>query len=389
MRFAAALSTEEQTQTAVQEVCRAALAQLGGPPDLAVVFASHHHAAGFSGLARQLARRLGGGALIGCSGESIVGTGREIEDAPALSLWLAQLPGVRVEPLHLRFAQTAEGPAFQGWPETLPARWPQGATLLLLAEPFSFPADVWLARLNEDQPGAQVLGGMASGGWNPGQNRLFLGDAALDEGAVGAWLCGPVQVRGIVSQGCRPVGRAFVVTRAQRNVIHELGGKPALAQLQEIFDALPPEDQQRVREGIHVGRVIDEYRQEFRRGDFLIRNVVGADAQSGAIAIGDFVRAGQTVQFHVRDAQSADDDLRELAAQATADLAPRTAAGALVFTCNGRGTRLFAQPHHDAALIQRQFGDIPVAGLFAQGEIGPIGHKNFVHGFTACVALFG
>jgi small ligand-binding sensory domain FIST len=215
---------------------------------------------------------------------------------------------------------------------------------------------------------------------------LLLNGKAHDAGAVGVRVDGAVRIRSVVSQGCRPIGQPFVVTKAERNLIHELGGRPALEQLQALFQSLGPDDQALARKGLHVGQVINEYQDHFRRGDFLVRNVQGIDSNNGAIAIGDWARVGHTVQFHVRDADTADEDLGELLLAAS-DSAPAVS-GALVFTCNGRGTRLFAEPDHDAVAVSRQWPGISTAGFFAQGEIGPIGGKNFVHGFTASIALF-
>jgi small ligand-binding sensory domain FIST len=387
LRFASALSTVADTRQAANEVCEAAAEQLNSPADLAVAFASPHHAQGFDLLASTLAKRTGARVLLGVTGESIVATAREIEEQPAVSLWLASMPGVTVHPLHLEFERTSEGGTFVGWPDELAGEWPVGAALVLLADPFSFPADVLLERLNEDRPNVPVLGGMASGGHSPGECRLLLGGDVCEHGAVGALVYGPLSVRAVVSQGCRPIGRPFVVTKAERNVIFELGGRPPLAQLQDIFDKLSPREQKLAQQGLHVGRVVNEYQGQFVRGDFLVRNCIGADRQTGAIAIGDFVRPGQTVQFHVRDAQTADEDLRELLL-ASRQVGHETR-GALLFTCNGRGTRLFDRPHHDAGVLAEVLGDVPVAGFFAQGEIGPIGGKNFLHGFTASAALFG
>ena len=385
MQFSAALSTDADTGKAVAEVCRAR-ERLGGPADLAMLFVSHHHGPDFDAFVARVRELTGARCLLGCTGESIVGTGKEIEEQPAVSLWLARLPGVSLTPMHLEFARTPEGGTFVGWPESLPDPWPQGAALFLLAEPFSFPADSLLERLDEDHPGAPVLGGMASGASSPGENRVFLNGEAFDSGAVTVLVHGDVEVRSVVSQGCRPIGRPLVVTKADRNVILELGGRPPLAHVQEIFDASSPAEQQLMQRGLHVGRVTSEYREQFTRGDFLVRNVIGADRESGAVAIGDFVRPGQTVQFHVRDAGSADEDLRVLLDAARTAATP--ALGALIFTCNGRGTRLFPEPHHDASVVGQVLGEIPTAGFFAQGEIGPIGGRNFLHGFTASVALF-
>lgn len=386
-RFAAALSTAEDTDAAIAEVCGTTMKQLGTAPDLALLFASVHHARQLEEAAAQVCEHLGTDALLGCSGESIIGGAREIEQAPAISLWLASMPATNVIPMHLDFQQTREGGSFAGWPAHLPDPWPEGAAMLMLGEPYSFPADELVRRLNEDHAGVPVLGGMASGGASPGENRLILGRQVYDAGAVAVLIYGAVRIRSVVSQGCRPIGQPFVVTRAEANMIQELGGAPPLKRLQEMYESLSTQEQQMVRSGVHVGRVLSEYRDKFDRGDFLVRNVIGADPSTGAIAIGDFVRAGQTIQFHVRDEQTADEDLRALL-QAQQSGPPNQSRGALLFTCNGRGTRLFSCADHDAGCVRDELGEIPTAGFFAQGEIGPVGGQNFLHGFTASVALF-
>jgi small ligand-binding sensory domain FIST len=385
-RFAAALSTAADTSKAIDEAASAIEASLAGTPDLVLVFVSQQHGLDFAALAASLCQRLGTNNLLGCTGESIVAGDREIEESPALALWAARLPGTSLKLMHLEFARTGEGGSIVGWPDDLPPVWPANAALLLLGEPFSFPTDVLLERINEDHPGIPVVGGMASGGHAPGQNKLLWGPKQIDTGAVACFMHGGVQVRTVVSQGCRPIGQPYVITKADRNVILELGGKPALAQLRQLFPTLSPEERQLVQQGLHVGRVVNEYQDHFSPGDFLIRNVIGGDQNSGAIAIGDYVRVGQTVQFHVRDSATADDDLAGLLQQAaTAGASP---GGGLLFTCNGRGTRLFDAPHHDATRVRETFANLPLAGFFAQGEIGPIGGKNFVHGFTASLVLF-
>jgi small ligand-binding sensory domain FIST len=383
---ASSLSTLENTPAALRQACAAAREQLDGVPDLAMLFFSPHHGRQAERIAAEACELLETDNLLGCTGESIVGMGREIEGDSALSVWLARWPGVQASLFNLQFERTREGGVIQGWPESLAGEWPPDTFLLLLGEAFSFPADLLLDRLNEDRPGVPVIGGMASGGTQPGENRLLLGRAALAEGAAAALISGPVRLRTVVSQGCRPIGRPYVVTKAERNVISELGGKPALIQLKEIFDGLPAREQILVQKALHVGRVVSEYQERFEQGDFLVRNVVGIDPNTGAIAIGDYIRTGQTVQFHVRDQEAADAELKQLLA--AAKKRSTGPAGALLFTCNGRGTRMFNQPHHDAHCLEQALGPIPVAGLFAQGEIGPIGRQNFLHGFTASVAIF-
>jgi small ligand-binding sensory domain FIST len=387
LRCAAALASHLDGAAATEEACGKALADLGETPDLAVVFLSGQFAAGADRVASLACELLGTEQVIGCTGESIVGTGREIEDQPAVSVWLARWPKVTIRTFRLEFERTREGDVFTGWPDELAGDWPDGSFLMLLAEPFSFPADFQLERLNEDRPGVPVIGGMASGGHSPGENRLILGRDTYAEGAIAALVHGPVRLRTVVSQGCRPIGQPFVVTKAERNIIHQLGGRPALLQLKQIFDELPTRDQVLVQRGLHVGRAMSEYRDHFEQGDLLVQNVIGIDPQTGAIATGGYIRAGQTVQFHVRDQESADGELKQMlaAVKKSPGAAP---AGGLLFTCNGRGTRMFKEPSHDAGLVAKMLGDIPLAGFFAQGEIGPVGGQNFIHGFTASLALF-
>jgi small ligand-binding sensory domain FIST len=383
---AAALSTKERAADALREAAEVARDALGGTPDLALVFFSPHHAPQAEAIAAEACRLLGTANVLGCTGEAIVGTGREVEESPALSLWAARWPGATITPMHLRFKRTREGAALEGWPDELAGEWPGGSFLIVLGEPFSFPADFLLERINEDRPGVPVIGGMASGASQPGEARLVSGGQTFLEGAVAVHVSGPVRLRTIISQGCRPIGRPFVVTRAEGNVIYELGGKPAFEQLREIFTALPTSEQQLVQRALHVGRVVSEYQERFEQGDFLVRNVTGIIASAGAIAIGDYIRPGQTVQFHVRDEEAASGELSQLLAGERAR--GSRPAGALLFTCNGRGSNMFSVPSHDAAAIARSFGPIPLAGFFAQGELGPIGRENFMHGFTASIALF-
>lgn len=262
-RFAAALSTHADTASAVRQACRKALDKLKSPADLALAFVSLHHGPDFKAVARALYEELGATTLLGCTGEAIVGGMAEVEDEPAISVWAASLPGTSVHPMHLTFQRTSEGGTFLGWPDDLPSEWPAGAALLLLGEPYSFPVDVLLERINEDRPGTAVIGGMASGGYQPGENKLFLNGQQIDAGAVAVLLYGGVQIRTVVSQGCRPIGRPYVITKADRNLILELGGKPPLVQLQELFQTLPQPDRELIQRGLHVGRVINEYQDSF------------------------------------------------------------------------------------------------------------------------------
>ncbi len=379
MKFGSAISQHPVAAHAVGEVAGAVLEQLDDhDADLVVCFASPQHLGALEDIAGALRSLLEPRVLVGGTAVSIIGSGREVEDSPALSVFAAELGGTALTPVALGVHETPDGTALIGWPDDLD---PLPSTLLLFADPFSFPVDAFLDRGNVDAAGLRVIGGLASAATHPGGNRLLLDDRVVDHGAVGVFIDG-IEVRTVVSQGCRPIGRPYVVTRAQQNLVEELGGQPALERLQELAAGATEEERELLRRGLHVGLVVDEHKAEFSRGDFLVRNLLGADQESGALAVGDRVSVGQTVQFHVRDAAAADEDLRELLADVDAD-------AALLFTCNGRGRHLFGTPDHDAGVVERILGPIPLAGCFCAGEIGPVGGRNFLHGFTASLALFG
>jgi small ligand-binding sensory domain FIST len=376
MPFAAALSTHPVTAHAVGEVAGQVLEQLGPHPDLVLLFVTRPHAGALEDAASAVRTLLSPSLLLGCAAESVVGPGLEIEAAPAVSLWAGILGPVA--PIRLS-AVMGEEPRLMGWPDTLPFQ-PQG--LILIGDPYTMPVDVLFADLAERHPALPVLGGMASAALGPGGNRLALDDRIHTSGAVGVVIGPGTRLSTVVSQGCRPIGRPLVVTKSERNVVYELAGLPALERLLEMArSGMSERDISLINQGLHLGLVIDEHKADFGRGDFLVRNVMGADQSNGAIAVGDIVEVGTTVQFHVRDADAADEDLREL-------LAARTADGALLFTCNGRGSRLFAEPNHDAGVVSEALDNPPVAGFFAAGELGPVGGRNFMHGFTASLALF-
>jgi small ligand-binding sensory domain FIST len=376
MTYGAALSEHPEATQATGEVVGEVLEQVGEAPDLAVLFVTTPHLGLIDEIAATVRTILRPGTLIGVTASSVLGGAREVEEGPAISLWAGRVGPV--QPVRLETQRLNGGWALTGLPVLDDAR---PRVLLLLTDPFSLPADGVLDRLAAKAPGLQVVGGMASAARCPGGNRLVLDGEVHETGAVGA-LLDPTMVSGtVVSQGCRPVGQAYVVTRATDNVIHDLAGVPALDRLRDIVSGLGPDERELIQHGLHVGRVIDEQQDTFGRGDFLVRNVMGADPEAGDIAIGDVAEVGATVQFQVRDAASADEDLRQL-------LAGQQGRAALVFTCNGRGSHLFGEPDHDAALVHEQVSRGAVAGMFCAGELGPVGGRNFVHGFTASVVLF-
>ena len=379
---AALVLTTDPAEAARQAVQQARSALGAEPPAFAVLFASAHFHISASALIAAVTAEIGPVPLIGCVAEAVAGNAREVENEPAVALWLAAGVGP-VETFSMQFVRTASGGAFGGY-QFGPGR---AGVCLMISDPFTFPAEYLLSHLNEHAAGTLVMGGMASGGLGAQRSRLFLDGRVLAEGAVGAYLP-DTEIHPLVSQGCRPVGEPFTVTAAEGNLVQKLGGQPAMSRLQDLAASLSDEDRELLVQGVQVGIVIDEYRGERRQGDFLIRSILGAQPETGAIAIGDEVEVGQTLQFHVRDAESADRELQHILETETTALGGQRPAGALLFTCNGRGSRLFPEPSHDTGLMAKVLGDIPVAGFFCAGELGPVGGQNYVHAFTASIALF-
>ena len=378
MTYAASMSEHPIATHATGEVVGQVLESIGDAPDLAVLFVTAPHAGALEDIARTVREVLHPGTLLGTTAVSVLGGDHEVEEQPAITLWAGHL-GAPATPVRLDVS-TSVGIAVSGLGPELVGNTHE-RTLLLLADPFSMPVEGFLDAAPETYPGLRIIGGLASAARGPGGNRLVLDGGHFTDGAVGALLPSMPSLGAVVSQGCRPIGTPMTVTKSDGRVIYELAGRPALERLVELLEHLEPADRALAQRGIHLGRVIDEHKIEFDRGDFLIRTVLGGDRDAGAIAVGDEVEVGSTVQFQVRDAESADQDLREL-------LAGRRAKGALVFTCNGRGTHLFGRPDHDAQLVNAHVDGGATAGMFCAGEVGPVGDRSFLHGFTASVLLF-
>jgi small ligand-binding sensory domain FIST len=383
LQFGTAVSTTPDSGQAVHEAAAAALTGMGGPPDLVICFFSMEYADDAGELAARLVERTGTVNVIGCCAQGVIGDGRELEDGPGLALWAGRMAGVEVRTFELGVVQLDdERLAVAGWPGVDDAMRPSA---LLLGDPFTFPADDFVRRLDEQHPDMTVLGGMVSGAFQPGRHRLLHGEEVLESGAVGVVLSGAVEVRALVSQGCRPIGQPFAVTRSEGGVVAELGGRPAMERLRELLDGLDVREQALLRlGGLQVGQVIDEHKAEFGRGDFLIRSLDGVDPDSGAIVLADPVELGQTLQFHLRDASAAGEELDTLLAPVRG-WNPRSV---LLFSCNGRGRNFFDVPDHDAGKVRSATDAVPMAGFFAQGELGPVAGRTFLHSFTASLAVF-
>ncbi|MBB02763.1 MAG: FIST N-terminal domain-containing protein [Rubinisphaera brasiliensis] len=387
MKIHVQYSTEAETPRAVDEVVNGLLEKLDGAhPELTFLFVSHHHEDHFSTLAGQIRSRLNSKHLVGSTAEGIVAGDRELEERPGLVAYVIADSGAVIQPFHMEFQRDDEQILCFGGPENIGSEGDNGA-VFLFCEPYSSSAPVALPELSESQGHLPIFGGVASGGIGPGENCLFLDGEKIDHGAIGVVYRCKQKLRQIVSQGCRPIGYTFVITKSEKNIIYELGGLPAMQQFREMFKELTEDDQELVRQGPHLGVVTNEYKEIFERGDFLVSNVLGSDPESGAIAVSQAVRPGRTVQFHVRDAITADEDLRLMIEQDKSYHSNKVI-GSLLFTCNGRGEKLFGAANHDVKAIQDAYGPIPTAGFFAQGEIGPLADRSYLHGFTASIVLF-
>ena len=428
-----------------REALEMSLAGVPGPADLTLLFASAEYAQHFPEMLARVRAATGCRVLLGCSGQGIIGGEREIEDRPAISVLSLALPGAWLQPLYLDQAlleasgdspelwsraaaavggtpvTTAESPrgtvavrAPEGMRAVVGARGAEDVTgaedvsgaegagggeaagdvaldglsaCVLFADPFHLDCEGVLGNFNAAFPGVPMAGGLASSSVLEQRTYLFLNNTVYDRGAV-AVAVGGCDVRTVVSQGADPIGEPWMVTASDGPVVHTIAQRPAYTVLAETVQALPREAQQRASRNLLVGLAIDEYQERWGRGDFLIRNLTGADPTSGALAVSAYPRPGQTIQFQVRDARAADEDLKQLLAAARESLGSASPAGVLLCSCNGRGQGLFGVPDHDARALAEQLGPVPVAGFFCNGEVGPVGKRNFLHGFTASLALF-
>jgi small ligand-binding sensory domain FIST len=381
-RIATGLAADDAGVDAFAEAAgRAALGLGGTGADLAVVFGGAPNLDHLEDGLRIVRDRTRATAVIGCGAQGVVAGGRELERG-GVAVWAASMPGATVEPFHLRAVPAGESRvALVGLPEA------DGAdVLILLADPYSFPVEPLLDQLGYDYPGLPIVGGIASSGGGPGAGALLHDRAVAHDGAVGAVLRG-VEIHPCVSQGARPVGPEMVITACEGNVIQDLASRPALVRMREAIGELDAEERALASRGLLLGIVIDANRPEYERGDFLVRGILGADHDRGSITVGEAVRTGQVVRLQVRDGASADADLRAALARELNSL-DQPPAGTLVFTCNGRGRGMFGAPDHDASALDEAFAGAPAAGFFCAGEIGPVGARNFLHGFTATLAIF-
>jgi small ligand-binding sensory domain FIST len=379
VRIGCGLSTDPDPRSGAIEAAQRARATLEGHRcDIVLVFASGHHLASPEATLEGVGEALAPPQLVGCGAGGVLGAGREVEEGTAVAVWAAALGGGEAEVFHAEAMEGPEGTAVVGMPAG------GASAIVLLPDPYSFPADAVVGEMGD----VPVLGGVSSARTLDGGAALFCGDEVKADGAVGVAFAG-VDVHAAVSQGAAPIGPEMTVTSAEGHMIHELAGRPALNALRDAVAGLPESEREMVAEGLLLGMVVDAGKPEFERGDFLVRALLGADPDTGAIAVGAPVEAGEVVRLHVRDAGSADSDLREVLARERRRMGGAAPAGALMFTCNGRGRDMFGDADHDALAADAALAGAPVAGFFAAGEIGPVGGRTHLHGFTATLAVFG
>lgn len=384
---AATISDEPRWDAALGRMLGELGDAMAASPDLVLLFASPSYAEQFGQIAAVTAERTGARVLIGCSGQGVIGPGREVEGRAALSAVAIAMPGGALRAVHVGQPAIAACGSAEDW-HRLTGVDPDAANAwLILADPFTIDSEALLAGLAAAYPGTPIVGGIASGSPRIRRTHLFIDGDVRTEGAVLLAIGGGYTIHTVVSQGAEPIGEPWTVTGAHNNMLESVGGRPAYEVLAETFRALSPDMQQRARTNLLIGVAMDEYKDRFARGDYLIRNLIGIDQESGAVAISAYPRVGQTVQFQIRDAGAADAELRAMLAAARDELGDRSPLAALLFACNGRGEGLFGAPDHDARALAEGLGPLPAAGFFCNGEIGPVGGVPFLHGFTASIGL--
>ena len=390
MLWSSAVSEHLELPVAVAECASVIRDDMEGrQADLVVAFVSAHHADAYADLPGLIESELGGATLLGCSGGGVIGAGREVEHRAGFAMTAAVLPDVSLTPFHLEDDALPDGDASPGAWETI-VRTDSGKEpdFIILADPFSLRGEHLLVGLDYAFPASVKIGGVASGAQQQGGNALLLGDKVFSSGAVGLAIHGDVAIDTVVAQGCRPIGKPLQVTDCRQNLLLGVDGRTPFEVIREIFEELPERDRALAQHSLFLGVVMDELNDSPQLGDFLIRNIVGADAQRGAFAIGEMLKEGQTVQFHLRDAEASALDLSGMLSRYAAESPSLQQAGALLFSCLGRGSYLYGRPDHDTDMFRDEVGAIPLTGFFCNGEIGQVGGSTYLHGYTSSFGIF-
>lgn len=390
MKWTSAISEKPELEDAIAECAVNIKNSIQDEPlDLVVVFVSPHYEEAYDRVAQLLRLALGAKHVIGCSGGGVIGNGVEVEQRAGLSITAAVLPNVEIKPFHLQVHRLPDMDASPDkWEELIGVEAEKDPHFVMLADPYSFPVQDLLVGLDYAFPKASKIGGLASGASRQGGNALFLDGEVLRTGAIGLAFDGNITVDTVVAQGCRPIGTPMRVSKSDRNTLEELDGHSPLSVLQSMVAALPQRDQELLRHSLFLGVVMDEMIDNPVQGDFLIRNVVGMDQNTGSLAIGEMLKEGQLVQFHLRDAETSTDDLLAVLSRYATENRENDIPGALLFSCLGRGQFLYGRENHDTDLFRDKLGEIPLGGFFCNGEIGPVSGTTFLHGYTSSFGLF-
>jgi small ligand-binding sensory domain FIST len=390
MKWSSSVSEKFSLTEAVAECAYKVHKELGDePPDLVAAFVSVHHSPEYSTLPQMVRDHFGDTVLVGCSGGGIISAGIEIERRPGFAMTAARLPNVNLKPFYIEDTALPDGDAPPDqWEALVGATAEQDAHFVLFADPFSIRGEQFLMGMDYAFPMSVKIGGLASGAQQPGGNALYLNDRAYTSGIVGLAMHGDITVDTIVAQGCRPIGGPMHVTSCQENILLEVDGRTPFEALREAFQGLNERDRELAQHSLFLGVVMDEFNESPRQGDFLIRNIIGVDAQRGALAVGEMLKEGQTVQFHLRDAETSSQDLSAMLEQYISSRPVHSESGALLFQCLGRGSYLYGRPDHDTDMFREKIGRLLLTGFFCNGEIGPVGGSTFLHGYTSSFGIF-
>ena len=388
MKWASAISESENVEEAVSECAESIKSIVGNSPDLVFVFPSFNFSGQFKDISNALSKHFENSVIMGCSGNGVIGAGREVEHTPGFAMCAAELPEVEITPFHISDSDLPDGDDPPNkWENVLGVSRESHPNFVLLADPFSVRGENLLMGMDYAYPDCKIVGGLASGGTQPGSNALYLNNITYDHGIAGVALSGNIEINTIVAQGCKPIGSLSRITKCERNILQELDGRSPFDILGETYNDLNEADQKLFQNSLFLGVVMDPFESSPGIGDFLIRNIVGANPDAGQLAVGQMLREGQLVQFHLRDAQTSTENLSNMLDEyQSTPFGPET--GALMFSCLGRGKYLYEEPDHDTDLFREKIVDLPLTGFFCNGEIGPVSGSTFLHGYTSSVGIF-
>ncbi|MGP0628197.1 FIST signal transduction protein [Nitrospina sp. 32_T5] len=390
MKWASSISTGETIEQCIQETAKAVREQMGDNEiHLTVMFVSPHFKDKLPQIPKLLREQLSIGTLLGCTGGGIIGGGQEVEQQHAFSLTCAHLPGVKIQEIQTdTMALPDPDTAPSVWREWLGVPAESNPHFILLADPFSFRGEEFLAGMDFAYPNSAKVGGLASGSHFQGGNVMYIGDRMYNNGLIGLALSGNIQLDTIVAQGCRPIGTPMSITKCNDYLLEEVDNKPPIQVLEEMVETMSENDRKLMQTSLFLGIEMDPLKDDPGQGDFLIRNLIGVDRETGALSIGAPLREGQLVQFHLRDKVMSAEDLNVMLSKYSKQGRGDDACGALLFSCLGRGQYLYGEANHDCNVFKDKLGAIPLGGFFCNGEIGPVGQNTFLHGYTSSFGIF-